>query len=288
MCRIKKVMFSLFFACIVALPAGLYAQDNTQGKGSDTLGTSSTDQNTETNTSSDQSTDNSMGNTSTDQQGFSSDARSSFSTDQIDQAFAGLNEKPDDNVKSQLEGIAETQARDFQTKLGLDDDSFNEIKDAINNYLDEGWKARVELAKEAGDPESYNDKSADLAYLRVDLAADIKDELGETGETQWNSHAVDFWTSLDKADFEVKAREAGISTGTASETPGMMDQNQNQLNMENEQQNMNESQQNTEQSPINTDESQGSTDQKTTDEDQNTAGQDKNTEEEQISPDQSQ
>lgn len=288
MFRIKKVMFSLLFAGIIAFPAGLYGQDDMQSTNQDSLGTGSNDQSTETGTSGDQSkvtntsAEKSLNNSSSAQ--FS--GSSGFSSDQIDQAFARLNEKPDDNIKSQLEGIAESEARDLQTKLSLEDDSFNEIKDAINNYLDEGWKTRVELAQKAGNPDSYNDKSAELAYMRVDLAEAIKDELGETGEAQWNSHAVEFWTSLDKADFEVKAKEAGIASGSASGTEGGFNQdqnqmNQNQMNMENDQQNMNESQDNTELNQDNADENQ---DLNTSD--QNANDQDKETEQKQDNNDQ--
>jgi len=259
MSSLKKLMTSLFFAGVIALPAGLYGQDTgEQGIGADSLENIPTGQ-----TGTETRTESSMG---------------SYSTSELDRGLAALDETPDDNLKTEFEGIAETQARDFQTKLGLDDDSFSEIKDAITNYLDEGWEARVKLAQEAGNPNAYNENSADLAYLRVDLAEQIKDELGDAGESQWNTHAVDFWTSLDKADYELKAREAGISTGTAGQTPGTMDQDQmNQMNMENDQQNMNEGQQNMDQNQNNTDENQGGTDQNTTDQEENTTDQDEST-----------
>jgi hypothetical protein len=273
MFRVKKVMFVLLSAGAMIFSAGLYAQDNDnmQNTTPDSLEAGSenermsTDQNTYDNASPEQNLgDNSSQFTPTP----------AITSTQIDQAFAGLEESPNANVQSQHEGIAESHARDLQTKLGLEGDSFNEIKDAIHNYLDEGWKERVELAQESGNPESYQEESADLAYLRVDLAESIKDELGETGDTQWSSHAVDFWTSLDKADFEVKAREAGIASTSASGTQDDFNQNQNQINqdqmkMENDQQNMNESGENTEMNQENTEETESSTDQGTT-EDQST------------------
>ncbi|HSR17814.1 MAG TPA: hypothetical protein VLM39_06945, partial [Ignavibacteriaceae bacterium] len=249
MCRLKKIVLNLFFAGAIALPAGLYGQDNT--------GTSS----------------------------------SSFTPTQLDQAFARLDETPDDNVKTELEGVAETHAKDLQSKLGLDDAAYSDIKDAINDYLEKGWTDRVELAREAGDPTAYQDKSADLAYLRVDLAEQIKDEIGDGSESKWNSNAVGFWTSLDQADFHVKAKEAGIATSSLGENPEMMNQNnmnQDQMNMNNDQQNMNEEQQNIEQNQENTDEGQSSTDQNMTDEDQSTPSQDQSTDENQNNPDQGQ
>ncbi len=247
MCRLKKIMVNLFLSGAIALPAGLYGQDNT--------GTSS----------------------------------SSFTPTQLDQAFARLDETPDDNVKTELEGVAESHAKDLQSKLGLDDAAYSDIKDAINDYLEKGWTDRVELAREAGDPSAYRDKSADLAYLRVDLAEQIKDEIGEGSESKWNTNAVGFWTSLDQADFHVKAKEAGIATSSVDENSGMMNQNnmnQDQMNMNNDQQNMNEGQQNIEQNQENTDEDQSSTDQ--TDQDQNTNSQDQSTDENQNNPDQGQ
>jgi len=263
MCSLKKLMMSLVFAGIIALPIGLYGQDtDQQSTETDSLENMSTDQ---TGTTDQQGTESSMG---------------SYSTSELDKGLAALDETPDDNLKTEFEGIAETQARDFQTKLGLNDDSFGEIKEAITNYLDEGWEARVKLAQGAGNPDAYNKNSADLAYLRVDLAEQIKDELGDAGESQWSTHAVDFWTSLDKADYELKAREAGISTGTTGETPGMdqnQNENQNQMNMENDRQNMNEDQQNIDQNQNNTDESQGGTDQNNTDQEENTTDQDEST-----------
>lgn len=208
----------------------------------------------------------------------------SFTSTQLDQAFARLEETPGDNVKTELEGVAETHAKDLQSKLGLDDAAYSDIKDAINDYLEKGWTDRVELAREAGDPSAYQDKSADLAYLRVDLAEQIKDEIGDGSESKWNSNAVGFWTSLDQADFHVKAKEAGIATSSLDENPEMM----NQDNMNNDQQNMNEDQQNIEQNQENTDEGEGSMDQNMTDEDQSTPSQEQSTDENQNDPDQGQ
>jgi hypothetical protein len=250
MCTLKKLMLNLFFAGAIALPAGLYGQDNSmQSSGTDSLGNNySTGQSKEMN---------STGNNAYGKQETSTD----FTPNQIDQALARLNEKPDDNVKTELEGVAEKQARDLQAKVGFDDDSYSDIKDAINNYLEEGWQDRVELAQKAGDPDAYKDKSADLAYSRVDLAEKIKDEIGDDNASKWNSNAVDFWTSLDQADFYVKAKEAGIAAGSENSGMNQDKMNQKQMNMNN-QQNMNNNQQNMNGSQNNTDQN---TDQNNTD-----------------------
>ena len=226
-------MLNLFFAGAIALPAVLFGQDNSmQSSGTDSLGN-----NSETGQSKGM---NSTGNSAYGKQETSTD----FTPKQIDQALARLNEKPDDNIKTELEGVAEKQSRDLQTKLGLDDDSYSDIKDAINNYLEQGWQDRVELAQKAGDPDAYKDKSADLAYSRVDLAEKIKDEIGDDNAGKWNSNAVDFWTSLDQADFHVKAKEAGIATGSENSGMNQDKMNQKQMNMNNDQQNMNNTNQN--------------------------------------------
>ncbi|HVO74024.1 MAG TPA: hypothetical protein VMT35_08380 [Ignavibacteriaceae bacterium] len=221
MYRLKKLTLSFFLAGVIALPAGLYGQDNTMQNSKDSLRSNSSahpDMNMNSSQSSMQ------------------DASSNYTAAQLDQALARLNEKPDDNVKTELEGVAETQARDLQTKLGLADDSYKNIKDAINDYLDKRWEDRVELAKQANNPNEYKDKSADLAYLRVDLSKDIKDEIGKENAGKWNSEAVNFWTALDKADFNVKAKEAGIAAGTENSGMNQMNMNENHM-MHNNQQN---------------------------------------------------
>ena len=138
--------------------------------------------------------------------------------EQFDQKLAAMNEEPDDITERQFEAIAEKQTNLISQKVNLDEDKRDDIKEAITEYLGERWEKEVLIAKNRNDSEEVKEQSTELAYLRVDLAEEIKDELSDAEVSQWDNNAVDFRTSLNWDVFHLKTQKTGIATSTDIQT----------------------------------------------------------------------
>lgn len=140
-----------------------------------------------------------------------------FSSEQFNRKLSSLNEEPDDEVERQFGAIADKTVNQIAQKMNIDEDAREDIRESIIEYLDTRWEKEVEIAKESNDPEEVQEHSTDLAYLRVELAEEIKDEFSDEEESQWNNHAVEFWKSLDWDVFSLQMQKTGIATGSADD-----------------------------------------------------------------------
>jgi len=138
--------------------------------------------------------------------------------EQFDQKLAAMNEEPDDITEREFEAIAERQSNLIAQKINLEEDKREDIKNAITEYLGARWEKEVQIAKNRNDSEEVKERSTELAYLRVDLAEEIKGELSDAEIAQWDNNAVDFWTSLNWDVFNLKTHKTGIATGTDIQT----------------------------------------------------------------------
>jgi hypothetical protein len=190
---IKGISFQLIFAVLISLPLTLYAQNNDQEKNKDQKDQRESQQ------------------TQNMDQSQNLDQFDDYKNEQLNAELAKLDEEPGDDLEREFQSIAENHARDLQSKLNLDDDAYDDIKEVIIDYLDNRWEARIELAQERNDQEELRENAADLAHLRVELIDEITDELDDQANNQWSNHAVDFWLSLDKAVFDLKMQKTGMA-----------------------------------------------------------------------------
>ena len=188
MISLKKLFTSLFILGFIAFPLSLNAQNQNKDNNSDKNKTEQTQTMDQTK----------MGD------------NNEYSTDQLDQKLSTM-EESGSGLEREFETIAEKNVNQISQKLNLNDDGKENVKKAIVDYLGSRWQKRIELAKEKNDSEKAKESSADLAYLRVDLSEQIKDELPDA--QKWdNNSAVSFWTSLDSDIFSLQMEKTGMAT----------------------------------------------------------------------------
>lgn|GEM_PF-4399063 len=134
--------------------------------------------------------------------------------------LSSLNEEPNENIKNELRAIADKHANQIAEKINIEEDAKASIREEIAEYLDERWEKEIEIAK-GSDPEEIQENSTELAYLRVELSQEIKDNLSDESKSQWKNHAVEFWKSLNSDIFSLQMEESGIATETTDEDTRM-------------------------------------------------------------------
>ncbi|MFO7446778.1 MAG: hypothetical protein R6W90_10455 [Ignavibacteriaceae bacterium] len=131
--------------------------------------------------------------------------------------LSSLNQEVTEQQRAEFMSIAQEHANNLREKAGLDADETEEVREAIVEYLEEEWEARISLDQS---PDRAAEHNADLANARVELSSEIKDILSDEQVQQWEKAKVDWWTSLDQASFDVQQESAAtaMARGNNSDT----------------------------------------------------------------------